>query len=212
MAKSSVKKRYIEAATKLIQEEGMEAVSARRLSAMIGMNVANIYRHFENMDELCLYASMSIFQDYQLEMQRMMAEIPNRYELLVTSWEVYIEYAFRDVLLYDRLFFGKEQNKIAYIFQDYYRLYPEQKLVTDDIQLLYSSDYTERNRIMLESCCEQGHFRYEDVDILNAVSEHMLIGYLRKATNILDQPEEVKKLRDELIRYETEFFEKYRLT
>ena len=47
---------YIQKAYDLIQKEGIQAVSIRRIAQELGCSSASLYRHFENRDELLYYA------------------------------------------------------------------------------------------------------------------------------------------------------------
>ena len=58
-----VKQYFAETARKIILEEGVAAVSVRRVAADAGYAYATIYNHFDNLDELLWYARNLLIQD-----------------------------------------------------------------------------------------------------------------------------------------------------
>jgi AcrR family transcriptional regulator len=58
--------RVIEAATRILETEGIEALSLRNLSARMNVNSASLYHHFANKDEILLSVVRTALRDAQL--------------------------------------------------------------------------------------------------------------------------------------------------
>ena len=54
---------FIIAAQQIIQEEGIKAVTIRKVAALAGYNSATIYNYFENLENLLFFASMKYLRD-----------------------------------------------------------------------------------------------------------------------------------------------------
>ena len=51
---------YIQKAHEIIQQEGIQAVSIRRIAKEMGCSSASLYRYFDNVSELLYYAELRI--------------------------------------------------------------------------------------------------------------------------------------------------------
>ena len=57
-----IMKYYIEATYKIMEEEGIDMVTIRKISDIAGYNSATLYNYFENLDHLIAFASLKYFQ------------------------------------------------------------------------------------------------------------------------------------------------------
>ena len=55
---------FINAATEMIAELGIEHISIRKIAEKAGFHNSTIYLYFKDLDELLLLASMKFFQKY----------------------------------------------------------------------------------------------------------------------------------------------------
>ena len=62
------RKDYVELASRIIKEEGVGAVSIRRMAAELGCSSASMYRYFDNLDELLFYAQLDALNEYILDL------------------------------------------------------------------------------------------------------------------------------------------------
>ena len=61
---------FVEAAEKILKEEGIPGVSIRRIAAEAGYNSATLYNYFQDLDELILFGSVCFLRDYLLRLTR----------------------------------------------------------------------------------------------------------------------------------------------
>ncbi len=212
MANDQIRKQYIDAATQVLEQEGLEAITARRISAMVGMNPANIYRHFSDLNELSMYASVSILKSYILDVRANFDTTQGIYQNFIHMWELFCQHVFQNVLVFDQLFFGVNRDRLPDIVRQYYSLYPEQLEGFEGgwKEMLSSGSFDERCRISVQLCCEAGIFRREDMEMLLAVPRYVFMGCLHEAINSPNEPERLMQLSRQCMRYLNGFFELYR--
>ena len=58
------RKDYIERAYEIIEREGVEAVSIRRMAREFGCSSTSMYRYFTNVEELIYYANIIFLDEY----------------------------------------------------------------------------------------------------------------------------------------------------
>ena len=57
-------KYFVDATIEIIEKEGYEAVTIRKVADIAGYNSATLYNYFDNLEHLLFFASMRYLQDY----------------------------------------------------------------------------------------------------------------------------------------------------
>lgn len=133
--RGNVREDLIELATDILDSEGIDAITLRRLTREIGVNPTNFYNHFANMDYL--YAAIKVlgFNDLLRKTAKAKKKQSNQTEQLRALFREYVVFAVKRPNLYRLMF-------------DYYLDFDEHeelKAVTDQamtevIELLYDSE------------------------------------------------------------------------
>ena len=63
--------RFIEAARELIDQEGLESLSIRKIAEKAGFHNSTIYLYFRDMDHLVMLATLKHFTDYSRSLARL---------------------------------------------------------------------------------------------------------------------------------------------
>ena len=69
-----VKRKYIEAAYRLLERDGLEGVSIRKVADEIGCSSAALYRHFPDVNRLTAVASARFLRPY-LDNARILSQV-----------------------------------------------------------------------------------------------------------------------------------------
>ncbi len=152
---------------KIIQTEGLDAVSIRKLARESGKNSALIYHYFDNLDHLIIYSSLQILQEYTNDLDQLIRAYPrNKEELFFSIWACFCDHAFKNPLVYKKLFFNRLSTSLDVLFQDYFLLFPDRFLLHDKQvrNFVQMSNLIERNynfalyylgtRLNKENCLE----------------------------------------------------------
>ena len=75
------KEKYISKTYEIISQDGVGALSIRRLAEELHCNSANLYRYFNGQDELVLYASLKYLKRYLAEVRPLFTRIEDPLEL-----------------------------------------------------------------------------------------------------------------------------------
>ncbi|HIS64140.1 MAG TPA: helix-turn-helix transcriptional regulator, partial [Candidatus Avoscillospira avistercoris] len=59
--------RYIEITSEILQQEGIESVTIRKVAERAGCTSAVLYKHFENKEHLIMLASVRFLEPYIIE-------------------------------------------------------------------------------------------------------------------------------------------------
>lgn len=210
---------YIQKAHDIIQEEGIEAVSIRRIAKELGCSSASLYRYFDDLSELLYFAELRMLRGYIRRMNEMAPKWKNVWEVYVGVWECYSQEAFTHPEAYNRLFFDYPTEKLGSSIKEYYQMFSEDILETNQIfeDMLQTSNFMRRDFEMCKQCVRENTITYENAVKLNRMACMLYKGYLKTALDedlneeqvrenvrafVTDVDMLVENLADELMGYE----------
>lgn len=209
--KNRVMSYFIDAANEIIQEEGIEAVTIRRVSDMAGFNSATLYNYFENLDHLLFLASMKTVQEYPKNILSYIEKAENIIEKNLLIWECFSKLSFERPKIYYRVFFSKLSRPTSEYVEEYYRVYPKdhRDLQGEVPDLLDATDLNKRNYKILKPGIEQGYFAEEDHDEINDMTMLIYKGMLMR---VMDKNEEyeLEEVVETTVKYISKIYDIYR--
>lgn len=181
--KERILKYFIEAAVGIIDEEGMDAVTIRKVADRAGYNSATLYNYFDNLDHLLFFASLKFITPYTENLADHIQSQRNALERNFAIWRYFFKSSFENPKIYQRIFFHKLENDLPTDVSKYYEIYPQDLSETDDgiLEILRLHDIQERTKIMLEFCVEEGFLKKEDVNDLAEMTILLYQGMLNKS-------------------------------
>ena len=182
------KEKYISRTYEIISQDGVAALSIRRLADELHCNSANLYRYFDGLDELILYASLKYLRRYLSEVRPLFSQLDDPLELHFAVWECFARHTFANPEIFNNLFWSKYSSQLDRIIQDYYAIFPEELTGMDDSMrdVFLSGDFDYRDYLMLLRSVEDGRFTKEQAAFLNTVTMNLYRGYLK---DLLDHPD-----------------------
>ena len=150
---------FIRAARELIDQDGIDSVSIRKIATLTGLNSATMYLYFPNSDVLVTMASMSYLEQYCRTLAADMPKMKTPREALMHSWEVFCQYAFEHPDIFYHIFYTEHTVPLSEIVDDYYRLFPEQlQNISGTVEeMLHAGSMAERSwRVFWPAAKESG--------------------------------------------------------
>lgn len=201
---AEAKRKYIEAAFNLLERDGLEGVSIRKVADEVGCSSAALYRHFPDISKLVAVASIRFLRDY-IEDAAVLSKVDlNPLELNLQLWECLAYYSFRNAAVYENMFFGPNVSEIySDAAHDYFEEYPEDISGLKDFmyEMFMNATIEDRDRILLDRAVELGMLSPESADYLIKVDSLLFRGVLASVRD-LDTHDE-----DELRRVTHEFMQ-----
>lgn len=190
MTKSAIERKemmisFITTTNKLIDEEGIENVTARRLAKTAGYNVATTYKYFNNLNHILFFACMKYYNSYIQDLPNYISENKTSLENYVGIWKCFSIHAFNNPKIFKILFLDHGQNSVKDTMKQYYEIFPDElKSLPIELSTMLDKDLiNERDLAILKICIEDGYIRNEDAV---EISENIIIffeGLLLKVTN-----------------------------
>ena len=163
---------FIEAATQIIDEEGIDGVTIRKVSDIAGYNSATMYNYFENLDHLIFFAHLKHLKIYVGHLNDYIKHGENALEKYYLIWEFFCYHSFQEPLVYHTLFFTQFKQPLTDMMKEYYVLFPEEmKEISEDIEpMVMNQDLYRRNLSLLINCMKEGFLQEKDLEELNEMS------------------------------------------
>ncbi|XCP86363.1 TetR/AcrR family transcriptional regulator [Roseburia hominis] len=184
---------YIQKVHDLIKEEGLEAISIRRIAKELGCSSASLYRHFESLSELLYYAELRTLTDYIVRLNEAEKKWENIWDLYVGVWDCYSREAFAHPEAYNLLFFEYTNEKLKNSIKEYYEMFPEDIKETNQIffEMLKCADFMGRDYQMCLRCVQAKVLKSEDATRLNRLACLLFKGYFKGVLDDGIRPEEI---------------------
>ena len=162
---------FINAASELMENEGMESLTLRRVAKRAGYTSATLYHYFKDLDHLTVYASMKYFEDYNRNLARYLADEQDAFQRFLFMWRFFCASAFRHPHAYYNLFYGKYSGELTEIIHAYYEVFPEELGELDDsvLEMLTCGSLVERNWQMLQPVLEGASLSLEERESMNEI-------------------------------------------
>lgn len=176
--KKENRRRFVNAAKELMEQENFRNVSIRKIAQKAGFHNSTTYLYFKNSDQLIMLASMKYFCDYSHALnilsQRRLPPVDN----FMLIWAYFLDTALKNPFVFYNFFFGKNSDNLYDIIKMYYDLFPEEReQFSKDIEAMYfGKNFTERSLTILRALIPEGTgVTEENVYMLNEIS----VGYCK---------------------------------
>ncbi len=159
-----MKKYLIEETQDLIENEGFQAATLRKIGDQTGYNTATIYGYFKDLNELLLYSSVKFLKSYNSELSAKLDDKMNAVERYICVFQIFCKHTFSRPEIYYNMFYGKNGKNLGEILSDYYALFPEELGDYDEAvnSMLRCGDIIERERYITAPIWKEGFITQED--------------------------------------------------
>lgn len=182
--------RFIEAAQELIDTEGIELISIRKIADKAGFHNSTLYLYFQNADQLIMLASLKYFQEYSLALEKLSKTGASAINNFYSIWAFFSETVFQKPNIFYNFFFGKYSDDLTNILKQYYLLFPnEQKKYSAEIEkMYYARNIYQRSLLILTPLMEDPKTRLnaENLDLINDIIISCLKSLLEEKCRNLD--------------------------
>jgi AcrR family transcriptional regulator len=176
---------FINAAAQIIEDEGIEAVTIRKVADLAGYNSATIYNYFDNSNQLISFAALKFVKDYTQELPKYIADADDCLDRFLLVWECFCKHCFNKPNIYYAIFTEHIGDKPDDLIRNYYSLFPEELGDPPEelLPMLMESNFYERCQILIEPCIEKGYFTEQQAQNLNEMIRLLYQGMLSLIIN-----------------------------
>ena len=118
---------FIKATQELIDTEGLDKLSIRKIAEKAGFHNSTIYLYFKDLQHLILLASLKHFAEYNHTLAEHSRQQRSPEESFFAIWEAFGKTVLQNPPIFYNFFFGKYSQNLTPIIRQYYELFPEEK-------------------------------------------------------------------------------------
>ncbi|MUV37016.1 hypothetical protein JNUCC1_00822 [Lentibacillus sp. JNUCC-1] len=175
-------KYFIDAAVDVINEEGIERVTVKKVARKAGFTASTVYNYFDEFSHLIYFSSMRFLNDYNQDLQLALKNTRNPLDKYLSTWQCFFRHSFASPGIFNALFvadLGSDPNKLIH---RYYNIY--QSDLSEELKfIIMEHDMFKRNRHMLEDAADQGFLQVEDIEFILGVTVYTWQGKLTTLMN-----------------------------
>lgn len=164
---------FVEATQALIDSEGLEKISIRKIAEKAGFHNSTIYLYFKDANQLILLASLKHFNEYSRKLADFGTMIASPKDKFLAIWQAFGETVFAKPHIFRNFFFGKYSGNLTPIITQYYQLFPEEKpAYTKEIEeMYYGGNISARCLQILKplAAVESTLITEENLDLVNTI-------------------------------------------
>lgn len=182
---SEMRKAFIDAAAEIIETEGIEKVTARKVAKKIGYASSSIYNYFDDFSHLIFFASMRFTMDYLKEATDYLTGGRNAIDAYLLTWDCFCRYSFANPKIYHAIFLADLGGNTEGILEQYFSIYEDAVLdVPDEFKpIVFEHDISKRSRGILERAVKEGYLEEDDIDDMNEMGVLIWSGMLVRFIN-----------------------------
>lgn len=159
---------FIEAAEKLIRQNGIENLSIRKIATEAGYNSATIYNYFNDLEQLTMFGSICYLREYVAQLEKELKPGMRAIDSYRTIYHCFNRNALRYPEIYHNIFFGKYSGELASVLHLYYHeLFPNEleNFSEETRTMLVQESMVERDRATMERMVQEGDIQADKAEI-----------------------------------------------
>lgn len=164
---------FISATNEIIKNEGLEAVTIRKVAAKAGYNSATLYNYFDNLKHLIFFSSICHLSDYAKELPSYLKQAKNPLDECLKVWECFSKHSYTNPTVYELIFFGGFSSKtVNNSIKTYYDIFSDEinEDVKDYMPMLLEDNLYERDYISLKKALSGTNITEDDIRSINEMN------------------------------------------
>ena len=170
---------YVRIAAKIMEEDGIEALSIRRVAKEAGCTSAVLYRHFDNKKHLAMIAAVKYLTAYiESFIKQYDRDDISYFQKDLIDWRLFINEAFHNKNYYQLFFCGEKETAITESLFEYYQLFPGESKKFDGLAatIALNTNLEERCQIALRRSVNFGMITFENASVLSKLTAAVFYG------------------------------------
>jgi AcrR family transcriptional regulator len=178
-------KYFVDATAEIIEEEGIDKITIRKVADRAGYNSATIYNYFTELSHLIFFASMKFLKTYTDEVANYMEEGKSPIEKYLLAWECFCKHSFKSPQIFHAIFITDLGEHPEDLLAEYYKLYPNDLInIPEGLKpILFERNMNKRGLTLLQAAASEGNIKEENI---NAINELTILIWQGMLSNILN--------------------------
>ncbi|MCF8002500.1 MAG: TetR/AcrR family transcriptional regulator [Halanaerobiales bacterium] len=175
---------FVNSTIELMEKDGIENITVRKVAEISGYNPATIYNYFDNSRQLIFFASINFMKDYFKEIEQIIDNSNDPLDNYIKLWETFCRFSFENPKIYYSIFGENIEERPTVLINKYFKLFPEDFKYTSSVYLPLLTDNDEKENSVtqpLTNCVDNGYFTLEEakkIDEVNMLYYHGMLSLI----------------------------------
>lgn len=172
---------FVEATHTIIENEGAETLTIRKVSDLAGYNSATLYNYFSSLDNLIAFSSLRYLKYYSNDLKNYLSKDMDSYTVYIKIWECFCSHAFQIPDIYHKIFFTELSSSLSTSIQTYYEIFPDdlEDIETSKFKAMLIGETIESRTVQsLQKPVKDGFFDEADIGHISEISILIFEGLL----------------------------------
>lgn len=174
---------FVEATWQIIETEGIEAVTVRKVAQLAGYNSATLYNYFENLKHLIFYASLRHLKNYAVDLSKYLKDKDDPLTSYLNIWKCFCFHSYTNPQFYQMMFFGGFDNEVVNTsIASYYDIFAND--LSDDVKeyipMFIEENLYKRDYLALKRAADENIISIDDIFEINEMNILIYRGMLEK--------------------------------
>ncbi|MFZ4452628.1 TetR/AcrR family transcriptional regulator [Salibacterium aidingense] len=163
---------FIDATAALIEEEGMEQVTIRKVAERAGFTSSTAYNYFGELSHLIFFASIRFTQGYVQELPSYMKKGNNTVETWLHAWRCFAKHSFQNPHTFAAVFINNLGAVPSELLQEYYEQFSSELVGVPEeiVPFIMEHNLEKRSNLYLQGAVEEGLLSSENVNMIADVT------------------------------------------
>lgn len=176
---------FVDATVEMIEKEGIENVTIRKVADKAGFTSSTVYNYFQELSHLIFFASMRFTKDYIEDLPKYMDQGTNTIEKWLYSWECFCKHSFKQPEIYSVIFINNLGTVPEDLLEHYYETYQNDLVgLPEPIQnIILEHTFSKRSALYVQQAVNEGLMKQKDVAFISDTTMLIWKGMLTTVMN-----------------------------
>lgn len=177
---------FLDAATEVIETEGIENVTIRKIADKAGYTSSTAYNYFKDLSHLKFFAAMRFTKGYIEDLPQYMEKGTNTVEKWLYAWECFCKHSFRQPQIYAGIFINNLGVVPEELLENYYKIYKEELLgLPEQIKsIIMEHSFSKRSALYVQAAVSEGFINQRDIEF---IADTTLLIWTGMMTTVMNQ-------------------------
>lgn len=171
---------FIDAAVDIIEEDGLEALTIRKVADLAGYTSSTAYNYFDDLSHMKFFAALKFTKPYIDDIPNYINHNEPTLKQWLGLWECFLKHSFDAPHIYYMVFVGDLGGTAKDLFKKYYVMYPEELVaLPDELKgILQEESFSKRSADFLSRSVTEGYLKEDDLKALTEITHMIWVGAL----------------------------------
>lgn len=180
---------FIDATIELVEKEGINHLTTRKVAELAGYNQPTLYNYFSSIDHLLGYVGIKYLNEYYLDADKKIIDIKDPFDKYIEAWKLFMAHTLKHPVIWQSMFFLMPKDEVNKIYFEYFEIYPDNHEIHSGAitNMFNASTINQRNEKFIEVVFKESILSEQELQRLCEMTIFLYRGMLGRIVLLKDQ-------------------------